>query len=336
MRHLFQIIHIAPDLLEDFLGQTSEDMQKINQLLKAGKAETKDLLNLIFQLLHGIKGNALLLGLESLGKDIHKIEDSIKQLQKSRAQWDDLLDLTLNLGDLQKTLGEIEDLVKRIKQFSGGQGSLNRETNRNPQNSTEAAEVTQNKENQGSSMGISTTSSLISAWKNLLLRESQSQQKKAQLVYEQLDLTIFSPKEKSVIQEISAQMIRNSLAHGIEDSQIRQNLGKEENGTIELSSRMNNNRKIFQYRDDGAGLDAEKIRQQARSLNPPVEKLETLTQGELIHLIFRRGFSTNSQGDISSGRGMGMAVIRDKVRQAGGKLRLSSKKGQYTCFIVEF
>lgn len=314
IEQLFQIIHVEPLMLQDFLNQTHREMEQINTLLKANVPEPRTVLQHIYQILHGIKGNALLLGLETLGKQIHTVEDLIKQSREKETQWDDLLDVTLALGNLQQIFGEMEELVERIQSFSTHRTPLAESNSETPQHSP-----------------------LIAALEDFVQREACSQGKEVILNTEKLQLDQFPEKIQPLIKDISIQLIRNSLAHGIEDPAERKEIKKTEQGSIVLWSDIENGQLIFHYRDDGKGLNPVEIRQKAleRKIHPD-EKLLAMKDPQVVGLIFHPEFSTQSSSDMSAGRGMGMSVIRDKARQAGARLKLASKAGQYSQFSFLF
>lgn len=313
IEQLFQIIHVNPAMMQDFLEQTQREMQHINILLKTNVPEPKTVLHQVFQILHAVKGNALLLGLKTLGEQIHSVEEQIKESREKDPQWDDLLDLTLSLGDLQQIFGEMEELVERIRTFSS------------------QAPVLAKSQNE------LTVHPLIISLEGFVQREAEAQGKKALLNAGRLEMEHFPESIQPVLKDISIQLIRNSLAHGIEEPSLRSELRKDSCGTIELWSEIDNGMLKFHYRDDGTGLNPSLIRQKAleRKIHSE-EELSGMKDTQLIGLIFHPEFSTKDAVDLSSGQGVGMNVIRDRARQAGGRLRLASKTGHYSQFSFHF
>ncbi len=130
-----------------------------------------------------------------------------------------------------------------------------------------------------------------------------------------------------------AHIIRNSVAHGIEASPERISAAKPIFGKIKMSTRLEGNYIIFNVKDDGAGLDVNKIKAiglQKNLLSPSVEYSEQ----ELINLIFVPGFSTASSVTQLSGRGVGMDVVQTEVRALGGNIKVTTKLGQGTSFTI--
>ena len=90
-------------------------------------------------------------------------------------------------------------------------------------------------------------------------------------------------------------LIRNAIDHGLEEPEIREALGKERTGTVTLEARNDGNYVVVSVRDDGRGLDKEKILRKARRNNLLSKPEDELTDKEIYSLIFLPGFSTSEQ-----------------------------------------
>ena len=128
-------------------------------------------------------------------------------------------------------------------------------------------------------------------------------------------------------------MLRNSVAHGLETPAERSSAGKAEEGTITISLRHEGSEIVLQVADDGRGLDRAAIRRRAeqRGLLKPGA---VLTDAELDSLIFEAGFSTSEQVSQLAGRGVGMDVVRNEVRQLGGTVEIDSVVGRGVVFTL--
>jgi two-component system chemotaxis sensor kinase CheA len=136
--------------------------------------------------------------------------------------------------------------------------------------------------------------------------------------------------DKTVIDRLSdplTHIIRNSMDHGIETPERRREVGKSEEGTITLLADQRSSRIVIEIRDDGAGIDPERVVKKAREKGLiPLEG--HLSEDEINNLIFLPGFSTaNAVSDIS-GRGVGMDVVRRNVQDLGGRIVLKSTPGK--------
>lgn len=129
-------------------------------------------------------------------------------------------------------------------------------------------------------------------------------------------------------------MIRNAIAHGIESAEERVAAGKDPEGRISLSAVREGATIVVQARDDGRGLDRDRIRARAVSMGL-VEASQALDDAELFELIFEPGFSTSEQTGRISGRGVGMDVVRRNVEEVGGVVSVSSEAGVGTEFRIE-
>ena len=128
-------------------------------------------------------------------------------------------------------------------------------------------------------------------------------------------------------------MLRNSVAHGLESVEQRRAAGKPEEGEISLRLHREGSEIVLDVADDGAGLDREAIRRRAieRGL---VQADAVLADEELDNLIFSAGFSTADQLSQLAGRGVGMDVVRNEVRQLGGSVEIHSVRGQGARFTL--
>ncbi|ANJ67625.1 hypothetical protein A9404_09730 [Halothiobacillus diazotrophicus] len=124
-------------------------------------------------------------------------------------------------------------------------------------------------------------------------------------------------------------MIRNSLAHGIEQPEERRAKGKPEVGKIELTIESSGGNVTLELKDDGRGLDLDTIRRKAIERKLIAPDLE-LTDDEARSLIFLPGFSTAGNVSQVAGRGVGMDVVAGSVREMGGFVDLQSEYGVYT------
>ncbi len=126
-------------------------------------------------------------------------------------------------------------------------------------------------------------------------------------------------------------LLRNCVAHGIEDPDTRRRMGKDAAGTILIELHHEGNDVSVSFQDDGAGLDLARIREkglQQGLLRPEQE----LSDAELANLIFMPGFSTATQVTELAGRGIGMDVVRSEVNALGGRIETTTRTGKGTSF----
>ena len=130
------------------------------------------------------------------------------------------------------------------------------------------------------------------------------------------------------IQDPLTHMVRNSADHGVESPSARRAAGKPETGRIRLNAYHEGGHLLIEVSDDGAGLDAAKIRAKAVERGMlTCEAAASLNEAQSLRLIFEPGFSTAERVTNLSGRGVGMDVVRSSVERIGGVVELSSRVG---------
>ena len=130
-------------------------------------------------------------------------------------------------------------------------------------------------------------------------------------------------------------LLRNAFDHGIESPQQRTQRGKPEQGQIEIRAYHRGSQTIIEVKDDGQGLNLERIRNQALEVGLlSAEQLATTPNNRLFELIFEPGFSTASQVSELSGRGVGLDVVRSQMRSLKGTITVNSSSGQGTSFTL--
>ena len=141
---------------------------------------------------------------------------------------------------------------------------------------------------------------------------------------------------QGVVKNIAIQLIRNAVMHGIEPAPERIVAGKPAAGQMWLRFQaLPGQGYQLTFEDDGRGLDAALLRDTALAKGLiTTEAAEQISDRQAIKLIFRKGFSTVAQPTAEAGRGMGMALVRRYVTEAGGRVALASKPGVQTRFRV--
>ncbi len=144
--------------------------------------------------------------------------------------------------------------------------------------------------------------------------------------------------DRTVVDQIGdplQHLLRNSADHGIESPEERKKAGKPETGSIILNAFQEGNNVIIEVKDDGAGIDTEKVKEKAieRGLITP-EQAENLTKKEIIDFLFMPSFSMAKKITDISGRGVGLDVVKSNIEALGGDVTVKSVKGTGTTFIV--
>jgi two-component system chemotaxis sensor kinase CheA len=138
--------------------------------------------------------------------------------------------------------------------------------------------------------------------------------------------------DKTVVEKINdplTHLVRNSVDHGIETPEERAAKGKPSKGTVSLNAYHDSGHIVIEIKDDGAGLDPERIRTKAVA-NGLVRADQVLSREEIFRLIFEPGLSTKDQASNLSGRGVGMDVVRRNIEALRGSVELDSEPGRGT------
>jgi two-component system, chemotaxis family, sensor kinase CheA len=142
--------------------------------------------------------------------------------------------------------------------------------------------------------------------------------------------------DKTIAERISdplTHLLKNSIDHGIDFPEERKKSGKEPEGVIKLKAHHENDAIYITISDDGKGINYDKIRARAAE-NPDWQNLSS--EKELADLIFEPGFSTADEVSNISGRGMGMAAVKESIQNLRGSLHIESEKGKGSSFVMKF
>lgn len=144
----------------------------------------------------------------------------------------------------------------------------------------------------------------------------------------ELDKSMFD-----VLQEPLLHLIRNAIDHGLETPEDREKIGKKREGRITISAYHENGQVVIEVRDDGRGLD------QNRILSKGIEKGILKKDGkyseeEILNVIFHPGFSTKDQTSLISGRGIGMDAVKSGIKKLNGSIKTKTIHGKGTTFII--
>ena len=128
-------------------------------------------------------------------------------------------------------------------------------------------------------------------------------------------------------------LLRNAFDHGIEMPEVREQQGKSPQGTIEINSYHKGNQTIIEIKDDGQGIDLDRIAQKAVERGIlSAKEVDLATTERLFDLIFEPGFSTAKQVSEISGRGVGLDIVRFQLREIKGMVSVNSVQGKGTTF----
>ena len=142
--------------------------------------------------------------------------------------------------------------------------------------------------------------------------------------------------DRGVLEKMTApfeHLLRNAIVHGLENPEQRELKGKPPIGNIALTLRQEGNEVVFEFKDDGAGLNTGRIRQKAIEQGL-LKANEVISDEKAMLLIFETGLSTATELTEISGRGVGMDVVRSEIKALGGRVEVSSAPDQGACFTI--
>ncbi|MBN1982929.1 MAG: chemotaxis protein CheA [Chitinivibrionales bacterium] len=145
----------------------------------------------------------------------------------------------------------------------------------------------------------------------------------------EVDKSIFSILDAPFIH-----LVRNAADHGIESPEVRKSAGKPAAGNLVIAVEESSRELLLTVKDDGAGINYEKIREKALSMNL-ISSSQILTKEQLQNLLFHAGVSTATKITEFSGRGVGMDVVKRTIESAGGSISIASTAGKGSQFSIK-
>jgi len=348
------------DFLEAFIQELREKGEESIELIKS-YIETKDasVLNEIYRLFHTIKGSASLVGFTGFKELFHKIEDYFKrQMNGENVITDEFLarivsimpEIVKKQEDItDKELSIYIDVVEGRKTaeadvISSSAGSLPAEVLQELLSNALSAENSLMRGDSKNALReirlvkqklvslIQSTyyiklKNILSNFDVLVLQEATINKKKVKLEIEIGDEKI-EKRDSKMLLDMLVHLVRNAIAHGIESPELRVQRHKPEVGKITIRSYVRENELFLEIEDDGNGIDFDKVRKRSAEKNLGHMRPEDV--------IFVPGFSTKDEADGTSGRGIGLDVVKNFSNARGGDVEVVTSPGKGTRFIVHF
>jgi chemotaxis protein histidine kinase CheA len=312
---MLQVLHVQPKVLAQFLEDAEKSLFNINDILKLKQGNginsrlNVDKINSISRHIHRIKGDASGLQLQGFEQKAHEFEDLFASLKnKPNVSGKDFLPIVIKLEEFLKQLGSLRAMINKLSNlketFSDKHGTELQIDNAN--------------------------NTKMSTILNILVNSVSSRQGK-NVILNIFNEHLLPQNFVKPIHEILIQLIRNSIVHGIEDSKTRQKFNKTDEGVIAVKFFVDSKSKTLtmKYIDNGKGLNSSEIL--ASALNKGlINHRESLhmSEKEAYALILKSGFSTKQDVDKDAGRGVGMDVIYDIVKQFNGNISINSVENQ--------
>ena len=310
------ILSADPAMLDTFITTTKRRINDINSALRRperSQSALQEKAKLIFREAHSMKGEASALKLTSFVSQCEGFESKIKELQQSpRLTGNDFLGLTVMLDEIISLNDVIANLSDRI---SGGRAT-----------------------GGGTAAPMVASNAMQKYFTSFANDIAERNGKKVQLLCQGMDDGLLSGSLQDTVKDIAMQMLRNAVVHGVEDPIDRRRVGKPEVGNVQLLlTRKPGNMAELLVEDDGSGLHYDKIRQKLVENGTCTEaQAREMQKRDLIMHLFDSGLSTADKGNEDAGRGVGMDIVRERIADIHGKLKIASEEGQFTRFTVTF
>ncbi len=309
MNAMFEVIHIDPNVLIDFIEDTEFEFAHINAMLK-GNRETLSpevssvVLNEIYQAIHAIKSNALILGLKSFSVQLHDYEDEIKKYMDVESDFDDMLRLTFQLEKLMNVNDGFKKIFNTIMSFTKN------------------------------SVKMEQKAVFIQILEDTAKKVASGTGKLIKFKADYIDESIIKTGPRRMIKEMLIQLIRNAAYHGIEKPEERVAKGKDETGHISLIMQKNLTSIHIELADDGCGIDYDRAAAKAEELHLLTEERKN-DKNFLLNLLFQPKFSTSQTVNMYAGRGAGLSLVKKLITDLKGTLKIRSGLNLGVCFIID-
>jgi two-component system chemotaxis sensor kinase CheA len=309
MQSVFELINVAQDVFSDFSEDMEHEFGTIDKTLKSDMS-SHDVLVKVYQSVHAIKSNAVILGLNVFGNKLHALESKIKKLREEESvPFAEMLNLTMEIEKISQERDKFREIIGKLQSYGGESGG--------------AGGVKQN------------IKVLVDSLAKATEKASADTEKIIKFVANDIDAEAIQFGPRRIIKEILMQLVRNSVVHGIEIPEVRKTKGKNETGIIKLSIKMTEDKKQIHVKlaDDGGGLDYKKIAEKAIQ-NNLINKADAQNKEALMKVIFAPGFSTAETEGVHAGRGIGLNLVRDRIKEVNGKMKLHSEADKGTIFAI--
>ncbi len=366
VKTILGLVNNLPEVIRDFMRDARRRIDDLDDLCRSmlerslaarerhpqqpGFVPSAEEIARIFRDLHTIKGNAGTYGFERLSKLSHQGEDLLEDL-KSPITVRTAMTLRAILEKLDEMVKAHEEILATEKKLMGCGGAgevLVQIAERKVEHLRRlAAAVHSASHKMVDSEAVRTLVEACERLRDVPLPKLADKyrgmiQRLAERLGKQIHLEVMphhlevAPSFFSPLDEALVHMFRNSVDHGIEMPAARAAAGKPEQGTIRLDVHSDEETIVLTVSDDGAGIDAEAVAKSALKHGAiSASQAATMSAQEKVMLIFEFGLSTASFVTDVSGRGVGMAAVRDSIEALGGSVSISTEVGRGTRIVLQ-
>jgi two-component system chemotaxis sensor kinase CheA len=309
MMTISELLQIETNVFQDFIDDMEDEFTRIDNTLKLDEMSAHDKVVKIYQSVHAIKSNAFILGQNTFGNKVHNLETNIKLMREQKEiDFNKMLNLAMEIEKINREKDKFITTMRRINSHKSG-------------NNTEGVSQAQH--------------ILIETLTKTAAKVSDDLGKKVKFTVGKIDEEAIEKCQRRIIKEVLIQLVRNSIVHGIESPEERNVIGKKKTGSIHLSIKMKENFLHIKLGDDGRGIDYKKIAEKAIKLNL-IKPEDKNNEKSLLKLIFSPGFSTSENEGIHAGRGIGLSLVKSRISENNGSLKVQTVRGKGTIFHMYF
>lgn len=306
---MLRIASAHPEALARYLGDAERELLTINdELRELGRRRDPRIIHRVGRRVHALKSEAAALDLPFFVTLAHNLEEPLIALRRDDLPGDEaeskLLSLPIALEAFLQRLAQVRELTGNLHRFERVSAQM-------PE--------------------------FPATLETLCASVADRQGKIARLQLDVADVNTIPNRLRAPVREIAQQLLRNAIVHGIEASETRIAQQKSAAGLVEIALAQESDDWVLRCRDDGAGIDTEKLRTNLISKGlMPLDEIQAMSPQQLVQTIFMPGISTAANSDEDAGRGIGLDLVRHEVAKHGGRLRLQSSPGQFTEFSIRF
>lgn len=337
---LTTILNVSPSVISEFIDNTHKHIEKMNNTLKnpgSSQFELQNKTKSLYREMHSLKGEASALKLHSFTKIASEAENKLHALQnQATLSGNDFLPLTVHLDELLSLSNTITGLGERINAAARNMmGHAQPEMPKIQEDylRTETAQISE-------PAMVDAKEELGDYLEQFAQDIAERQGKLVRLDTHGLDGQEIPVRLKTVTKELCVQLLRNAIVHGIGAPAVRTQHGKDEVGTVKVAVQSYASESksdfIFSLEDDGQGIDYDAIRQRIIAKGTyTADEVHAFEKSRLLNTLFSSGFSTKDHADEDAGRGVGLDIVKDRVREFGGKINVQSEEGQFCRFVIK-
>lgn len=305
------VVNSDADMLRSFVSDAREGLIKINGLVKTPgqtEREMRQSLSTLKREAHSVKGESSAMKMGLFVDLSAQLEDKLNKMStQSKLSAKDFKSASAIVDELMGLQQNLESLLSKLAHIAGNVVTRKPDALKNY---------------------------LDSFCKDIARRNA----KEIQLEVLGLDDYDLPREKKHAVRDIVTQMLRNAVVHGVERPGIREAAGKNRPGRIAICLQSKGKGMLtLSVEDDGSGIDFEKLRSSLVKIGlRTAEQAKQMTKKQLARAMFELGATTADRAGEDAGRGLGMDVIKDRVRELEGKMNFATSWGKGTKFVVTF